>query len=459
MSKTQLLFFVVCAIVAGLTQAASGGENSMKANRLVEEYLTATGGREALSSIKDRTVTAELSVMGMTGTMKWHEKVPNKMHQSVDMGMAKVEFWFDGHRGYRIDPMQGAGPYSPQDVEEARKNDVIVPLLHYQENGWSAEYLGEEPLGDGTAQVVRLTDATGEARTYYFDPSTHYLVKQVSPLPAREGKGDQELFFSDYREVAGTKTPFLITRVVPGMKSEIVVGSIEVNTGLADSLFEYEGDPWKILAHHLEAIGGLQAWQELTSLRRNAILRIANLQGVAITVWKSPELFYHEVELGPTHLKLGSNGKTGWMDGQPVGDVAVTNWRTYTYLWTGRYLFPGSGVKADYQGTEKVGERDAYVVRLQFPFGPEVTCYYDKESYLLLKDVSRHSAKGIDNLLISTLYEDYRTVGGLKLPFQFREEVPLTPPITAAFEVSDYQLNPVVEDSLFQPPAAPETPK
>jgi hypothetical protein len=446
-------------LAAGFVFVAQGGEQGSKADGVIEQYLAATGGREALASIQDRTTHAKLSVMGMTGTMVWQEKAPNKMHQAVDMIMAKVENWFDGQHGYRLDPMQGAGPYSDQDLEEARENYVIAPLLHYKKRGWTAEYVGEEPVAEKAAQVVRLTEPSGAKHTYYFDSSTHYLVKQVSPLPAREGQGNQELLYSDYRDVSGFKFPFNIKRVTPGMTSEIVVESIEVNSKLDDSIFQYEGDPWRIISRHVQAIGGLAAWQELKSLRRNAILRIVNLQGTASTVWKSPDAFYHEVQLGQTQMKLGSDGKTGWMGDQTASDVAVKDWKTYTFLWSNRYLFPDSGINAYYKGTEKVGERDAYVVSVQFPFGADVTFYYDKESYFLLKDVSRHSAPSINNLLIATFYDDYRTVGRLKLPFRFREEVPLTPPIVAEFEITDYQLNYKAEDSLFQPVVTPQPPK
>jgi hypothetical protein len=147
------------------------------------------------------------------------------------------------------------------------------------------------------------------------------------------------------------------------------------------------------------------------------------------------------------------------MADQTANEVAVKDWKTYTFLWSSRYLFPDSGINAYYKGTEKVGERDAYVVSVQFPFGAEVTFYYDKETYLLLKDVSRHSAPSINNLLIPTFYDDYRTVGRVKLPFRFREEVPLAPPIVAEFEITDYQLNYKAEDSLFQPAARPQPPQ
>ncbi len=457
MTKLWLVFFGVCVIAAGLALSAYGGDESLEADRVVEKYLAAVGGREALSSIEDRTLTAKLMVMGMTGTMEWHEKVPNKMHQTVDMVIARVETWFDGERGYRIDPMLGAGPYSDEDVEEAKQNYVVAPLLSYKQRGWTARYLGEEPVGDQRAYVVEFTDEKGKVSTYYFDTSSYYLVKLVSPLPAREGPGNQELSFSDYREVDGVKFPYMMTRATPGMASEIVIESIELNTGLEDSLFRYARDPRVILAQHLEAIGGQEAWQKLNSIRRDAALHIGEMQGTATTVWKAPEFFYHRAEIGPAVAEVGSNGERGWMGDQTADTVAVKNWKLYAYLMGGRYLLPGAGIEATYKGTEKVGEREAYVVDIRLPFGADLTCYYDKENYLLLKDVSRHSAPGIDNLLIETLYDDYRSVGPVKLPFHFREVVPLTPPMVAAFEVTSYQLDQPTDDSMFSGPASPET--
>jgi len=232
----RLLF---CTVIGLLWLPGAYGQENVSADQVIESYLQAVGGEKALAAIQDRTLKGTLSVFGMSGTLLWQEKVPNKMHQMIDMGMAKVESWFDGNQGYRMDPNRGDGPYSAQEVEEAKGNYVICPFLGYKERGFKLHYLKTEKVGDSEADVVEGPDAKGKVTTYYFDKSTHYLVQIVSPLPANEGSGNQELKFSDYRDVKGVKFPFKLVRATSALTVEMVFDSIEVNTGLADTVFQH----------------------------------------------------------------------------------------------------------------------------------------------------------------------------------------------------------------------------
>jgi hypothetical protein len=48
-----------------------------------------------------------------------------------------------------------------------------------------------------------------------------------------------EIGFSDYRDVKGVKFPFKIVNTTSAMTLEIGFDSIEVNTGLADTVFQH----------------------------------------------------------------------------------------------------------------------------------------------------------------------------------------------------------------------------
>jgi len=51
---------------------------------------------------------------------------------------------------------------------------------------------------------------------------------------------EQETYFSDYREVKGLKFPFTIKQYLGLQEIELTVTSIEINTGLDDSVFEFQ---------------------------------------------------------------------------------------------------------------------------------------------------------------------------------------------------------------------------
>lgn len=204
---------------------------------VIQRHFEAIGGREKVAALRDRISTGNLSVMGMTGRIEIREKVPNKIHQLVDMGVVRVETWFDGEQGYREDPMQGSGPFEGEELEDARNTYVIAPLLTYRERGWKARYGGESEVEGSHVSVVELVDHRERVIRYFFDQQTHLLRKVVAPVPSREGGGEQEIVLSDVREVEGVKFPFKLIRTTPAMTVEVEFDSIETNTGLPDDVF------------------------------------------------------------------------------------------------------------------------------------------------------------------------------------------------------------------------------
>ena len=239
MFKKLLWITLFCAATGWLSSPDAYGQANVDPNQVFESYVQAIGGQPALAAIQDRTVNGTVSVFGMSGTLAWQEKVPNKTHQVYDFGMAKVETWFDGNQGYRIDPNRGDGPYAAEEIEEAKDNYVIFPLLAYKERSLKLRYVKTDKVGDREVDVVEATDPKGTVITYSFDKSTHYLVQTVVPVPASRGGGSMEIGFSDYRDVKGVKFPFKIVNTTSAMTLEIGFDSIEVNTGLADTVFQH----------------------------------------------------------------------------------------------------------------------------------------------------------------------------------------------------------------------------
>lgn len=48
------------------------------------------------------------------------------------------------------------------------------------------------------AHKIKLTDANGLSSTYYFDPTTYYLVQSVSPIDFGGQKTDVTTTYADY---------------------------------------------------------------------------------------------------------------------------------------------------------------------------------------------------------------------------------------------------------------------
>jgi hypothetical protein len=84
-------------------------------------------------------------------------------------------------------------------------------------------------------------------------------------------------------------------------------------------------------------------------------------------------------------------------------------------------IYKELGMTVKLGAKEKVGDRDAYVLILDPPSGSAVRQYVDAETYLPIQIVLTSFVPQIgQDLEQTTTLRDYRTVDGIKLPFDIR---------------------------------------
>ena len=94
---------------------------------------------------------------------------------------------------------------------------------------------------------------------------------------------------------------------------------------------------------------------------------------------------------------------------------------------------------------ENVNEKPAYKVQVTSPAGSSVTDYYDMENGLKVKSVSSQDTQ-MGPMTVTTSYEDYRDVEGLKFPFLIKQQAG---PQNVDMKVVSLELNTGVGDEVF----------
>ena len=108
------------------------------------------------------------------------------------------------------------------------------------------------------------------------------------------------------------------------------------------------------------------------------------------------------------------------------------------------------------QGTEKVGDHDAYLVIGQRDGKTPLRLYFDERSGLLVRLV-RYGQTPLGRMPTQIDYEDYRDAGGVKIPFRWTLA---RPGGRFTIQVSEVKENVPVDDAKFaRPPAPPEAQK
>jgi len=237
-------------VVAMLVVLPSASVYAQTADEVIEKHLAALGGREALATIKSRTMTGTIALSTpageVTGTIQVFGKAPNKSRSLIKVDLSQfgigelvVDQRFDGTAGYVLDSMNGNRDITGEQLDTMRNSGFPTPFLTYKERGNKAELLGKEKLGDRDVFVLQLTPQTGSASKQYFDGETYMVVKSVTTVnvPQLGREVEQTTEFADYRAVDGVKMAHTIKSTNPVQSYTVTVSSVEHNKELDDASF------------------------------------------------------------------------------------------------------------------------------------------------------------------------------------------------------------------------------
>ena len=94
---------------------------------------------------------------------------------------------------------------------------------------------------------------------------------------------------------------------------------------------------------------------------------------------------------------------------------------------------------------ENVNGKPAFKIQVNSPAGSSVVDFYDVESGLKVKSVSSQETQ-MGTIAVTTIYEDYREVDGLKFPFMIKQQAG---PQNVDMKVVSLELNTGVSDDIF----------
>ena len=241
--------WLLTSIVALLTVCRASLAYAQTVDEIVEKYLTAVGGREALAKLTSRTMTGTITIAtpqgDLSGPVEIYAQAPNKSRTLVKLdlsafgaGQMTVDQRFDGTAGYVIDTLQGNRDITGGQLENMRNAAFPSPLLNYKERGATLELMGKEKVGDRDAYVLILKPKAGPAARTFIDAESYLPLRVVTKLDVPQfGEVEQTAEFSDYRAVDGVKIPFAVRATSAVQNSTVAISKVEHNTKLDETMF------------------------------------------------------------------------------------------------------------------------------------------------------------------------------------------------------------------------------
>jgi len=204
---------------------------------VINRYIFAIGGIEKFESVMDRTTVMTGTAMGQPIEILVMQKFPDKFLQELQAGEVRQLLFYNNGKATM---MLGEEKIDIEGKElERLKMDATMHLLLDPESyGVKSELMGTELVDSVNCHKIKFTLPSGIRWFQYYDIESGLKVKEVKEIQTKQGLFEQETYFSDYREVEGLKFPFTLKQHFGIQEIDLSVTSIEINSGLDDSIFQ-----------------------------------------------------------------------------------------------------------------------------------------------------------------------------------------------------------------------------
>ena len=214
--------------------APAGGAPQVTADQILEKYVNALGGAEALQKIHTRVMKGVTIVNGNESPIELFTKAPNK-RVSISNGSSYTAF--DGTAGWMGSKGRPARELSPSE-SDGGSIDAEFSLALRMKEIFPQLRRGRPETIDGVECDVLNGNRPGKTPVrMYFDKSTGLLVRLVRYAQTPMGRLPTQLDYADYRAVDGVKSPWRWTLSRPNGRFTIQVKEVQNNVPVDDAKF------------------------------------------------------------------------------------------------------------------------------------------------------------------------------------------------------------------------------
>jgi len=212
----------------------------------------------------------------------------------------------------------------------------------------------------------------------------------------------------------------------------------------------------QILENYIKAIGGRENWKKLTTRISTGTIDVPamNLSGLVTVREKAPNRSIFTVNFNGAVFQQGFDGTIGWSN-DPQNGLREQAGEELAETKRDSDFYHPLDLKQMYSkitltGTDKIDDRDAYIVEASSADLGTDKIYFDTQNGLVLRIVGQHHT--MDGPATFTEdFSDFREVDGIKLPYTVHQESPSS---TFTIKFTEIRHNEAIEDGAFAKPAA-----
>jgi hypothetical protein len=229
-----------------LASAPPRPDNAPTVDEILNKYVQALGGKDALEKITSRTSkgVVELPSMQTKGSIELYMKAPNKRLMALKIpGVINNFAAFNGAAGWGLSSEDGkVQDLKGDELAMARRDAEFYRDLKLKQLYPQMAVKGEEKvqMRDSVrdAYVVKAVPAQGSPETFYFDKETGLLIRTDYEETTDQGKVQVREFYLDYKNVDGVQVAFTVRQWRQGFIMIMRLSEVKQNTAIDDKMFE-----------------------------------------------------------------------------------------------------------------------------------------------------------------------------------------------------------------------------
>lgn len=233
------IFLAGVLLLAGVFHEAPAQKKLPSAEKIVDNYLKAVGGKKPVSALRDTTYnwTVELNDQPV-GTARTQRKPPSSERWELTFGNGQIisatntrsawELGLDNHLRTLTGPESAAA--------KLRATLDASRLIDFKKLNVLARVVSLGDLASEPAYIVEFSTRSGARFQYYFSVKTALITKITGDVKKTR------VVFDRYRAVEGIQEPHRIRMNVEGSgELTLLLQSVNFNSGINDSIFDPPG--------------------------------------------------------------------------------------------------------------------------------------------------------------------------------------------------------------------------
>ncbi|HXJ93999.1 MAG TPA: c-type cytochrome [Terriglobia bacterium] len=207
------------------------------ADVILDKYVQAIGGEEALHKITTRVEKGSLLGMG-PGTMpvEVFAKAPDARVTVVHTPRGENVTAFNGQTGW----MSGFGPPRPitgGELDNEKRNADFYFASDIKQSFKQISNARPDKVDDHDVYLLMARSPGRPPVRFYFDKESGLLLREVRYVETPLGRNPSQVDYADYRDVDGVKIPFKWTIARPGGRFTIQIDQVQQNVPIDESKF------------------------------------------------------------------------------------------------------------------------------------------------------------------------------------------------------------------------------